>query len=116
MSVRLAVAVAGPPAAWAFQLVVGYGLEEIACSSGTAGDDYWGVAPGTLQWAIAAAALGVDLAAGLLAFRVLRAAGADPRGRIAFMARCGLLASALFLALILFGALQLAALDSCVPG
>ena len=93
-------ALLGGAAAWTFHLVVGYGLEEVACSPGTAAG---------------AVALASGLAGLALHRSVSRGRRDDPRGRLAFMAGAGALAGFVFLLIILLGGLQIARLDSCVP-
>jgi hypothetical protein len=61
----------------------------------------------------------VALGSGIAAFASWRAyanSTRDPRGRLEFMAFLGMLASGLFLLIIVLGGLQLLGLDTCVPG
>jgi hypothetical protein len=109
--------VLGGPAAWSLQLVVGYGLEEIACSSATAGDDLGGLGVEPMIATLTAVLAGVALAAAAVSFRhyqaVSRGRIEDPRGRVGFLALGGAIASALFLVIIVLGGVQLTVLDSC---
>ena len=114
------VAVLGAPLAWVAQLTLGYGLEEFACSHGTATRRFLGlgVEPSLIGLTVAAAIVAVSGgAAGLAAHRSLsRERDGDPRGHGGFLAFAGLLASLLFLVLIVLGGAQLLSLDPCVPG
>ena len=104
---------AGAPFAWAAHFLVGHGLEEAACS---AGSSQWGIDAGAFEVANTVAALAIAVAAGLGALVAWRRAGhaEDPRGRASFLAVSGLLASALFLGLILLGGIGAMTLDPCV--
>jgi hypothetical protein len=109
----------GGAAAWTFHLVVGYGLEEVACSPGTAGQDVAGVDVELLVAVLTGVAGAVALASGLAGLALHRSVSRgrrdDPRGRLAFMAGAGALAGFVFLLIILLGGIQIARLDSCVP-
>lgn len=114
-------AVIGGPLAWAGQYLIGYALEEAACSAGSETETIWGAG-------VNAVGGGLTIAAGLLAAGALLAgaltwrslsesdAGSDPRGRARFMAGVGALGSALFLLTIVLNGVAFAGLDSCVPG
>lgn len=112
--------VLGGPLAWGTQLVVGYGLEEIACSNGTASNSIWGLGVESAIWIVNAVTAATALLAGIAARRARRAAARgswpDPRGRASFMGTVGLLASGLFLLLIVVGSVALVFVDSCVAG
>jgi hypothetical protein len=113
--------VLGGPAAWAAQLVIGYGIQEVTCSSGTRSDSLWGLGVESALWILTGLAAATALAAGVAALRVLRSTEGlggrgEPRGRIGFMGYVGILASALFLLLIVVGGLALIFVDSCVAG
>lgn len=105
--------VLGAPAAWTVQLVAGYGIEDAACSRGSA---HWGLSGDTWQAAVSLVVVAVALAAGGSALAARRERGVDERGRLGFMATIGLLASALFGALIVVTAIGVVSLDSCRPG
>lgn len=109
----------GGAAAWAFHLVVGYGLEEIACSRGTSGQDIAGVEVELLIAVITGVAGAVALAAAVAGIALHRSVSRgrreDPRGRLGFMAGAGALAGFIFLLIILLGGLQILGLDSCAP-
>ena len=125
-------AVLGGVVAWSAHLLVGWGLEEIACSPVSAGPEVLGVSL-TVWIGVLTVVLGVvTVAAGLLAFRFWREEGAadpntriepgggDPEpeehvrsGRAGFMALFGLAANALFLLMIVYGGLSLLLLRPC---
>ena len=125
-------AVLGGAVAWTVHLLVGWGLEEIACSPASAGPDVLGLSLTLWIGAITAALAAVTVAAGLLAYRFWRQAGAadpnthiepgrgDPEperlvrgGRTGFMALFGLAANALFLLIIVYGGVSLLLLHPC---
>jgi len=125
-------AVLGGAVAWTAHLLVGWGLEEIACSPVSAGPQVLGVSV-TVWIGVLTVVLGaVTVAAGLLAWRFWREEGAtdpnariepgggDPEpeelvrsGRAGFMALFGLAANALFLLMIVYGGLSLLLLRPC---
>lgn len=114
-------AVLGGAGAWSLHLVVGWGLEEIACGSGSVGSDILGI--GLVAWltAITIVLGAVTVAALLLSWRLWRQAGrpihgdADPPvGRAGFMALYGLLSNGLFLLMIVFGGVSLLFLGPCL--
>jgi hypothetical protein len=104
------------PLAWVVQLVVGWGVEEAACGEG---GSRWGVPTEPVEAGLTAAAAAVALIGVLSAFVLLRESRRnvfDPRGRVSFMATSGLLASAVFLGLILMGGLGAVVLPECHQG
>jgi hypothetical protein len=125
-------AVLGGAVAWSAHLLLGWGLEEIACSPVSAGPDVLGVSL-TVWIGVLTVVLGaVTVAAGLLAYRFWRQSGAadpntriepgggDPEpqslirgGRTGFMALFGLAANALFLLMIVYGGVSLLLLRPC---
>ena len=104
------------PLAWTAQLVSGYGLQEAACPRDDAAP-VLGLDPSPLLAAISFVAI-VVAGAGVVAALASRPAAGDndSRGRISFMAEAGLLASFIFLAVIVFGAAALFFFDPCHPG
>jgi hypothetical protein len=126
-------AVLGGAAAWTTHLLFGWGLEEIACSPASTSPDVLGVSL-TVWIGVATAVLtAVTVAAGVLAYRFWRQAGAaDPKehiepgeggpepqeavrgGRAGFMALFGLAANALFLLSIVYGGVSLLLLRPCI--
>jgi hypothetical protein len=99
----------GGAAAWSLQLVLGYGIEDSACSGGDSGTKPWIVVATLVLGAVAAGSLGA-------AFLSWRGARRDARGVVRFLAVTGMLAGAFFVVLIALGGLQLVALDSCHQG
>jgi hypothetical protein len=116
-SLLLWFGVLGAPLAWAFQLVAGYGLEEAACGTGTATDDYWGVSaltPIAVVCAVAAATAVASLASAALTHRRVHDRDAyDPRGYARFTSLAGVLASTYFLALIALTTVGVLTLEPC---
>jgi hypothetical protein len=113
--------VIGAPLAWTFQLVVGYSIEEIACGTGTATNDYWGVSSHTLVALVTALALLGALAAFVSSAASWRGARdrrsvLDLRGHIEYAAFVGMVASVFFIALIVVTGAATLALDPCEAG
>jgi hypothetical protein len=125
-------AVLGGAVAWSAHLLIGWGLEEIACSPVSAGPDVLGVSLTVWIGVLTAALAAVTAAAGLLAYRFWRQGGAaDPNtriepggseaepqelirgGRAGFMALFGMAANALFLLIIVYGGVSLLLLRPC---
>ena len=126
-------AVLGGTAAWSAHLLVAWGLEEIACSPASSSTDVLGVSLTVWIGLVTTVLAAVTVAAGLLAYRLWRQAGAadpnrhiepgggDPEpeevvrgGRAGFMALFGLAANALFLLAILYGGVSLLLLRPCL--
>jgi hypothetical protein len=100
----------GAALAWSLQLVIGYSIEDSACSQGASDSKPWIVIVTLVLGALAAGSLGT-------AFLTLRGAQSrDVRGGVRFLAVTGLFAGVFFLVLIALGGLQLVALDSCHQG
>ena len=114
------VAALAAPLAWVAQLTLGYGIEEYACPGPRTTREVLGMGAGAPLVALTVVAVAVSLmggAAALLAWRaVARGRVADPRGRHGFLAFAALLASALFLVLIVLNGAQLVSLEPCTPG
>jgi hypothetical protein len=125
-------AVLGGAVAWSVHLLLGWGLEEIACSPASASPDVLGVSLTVWIGVVTAVLAAVTVAAGLLAYRFWRQTGAadpnaqiepgaaDPEpeervrgGRAGFMALFGLAADALFLLIIVYGGVSLLLLRPC---
>lgn len=110
--------VLGGGLAWSGQLVVGYGLEEIACSSGSSGSQVLGLpVPDLIYWLSAAAGVVTLLAIGVCISAIRRTSGSEDHRdeRILFMGITGLAANLLFLAVIAYGAIAPIYLASCRP-
>jgi hypothetical protein len=108
--------VLGPPLAWAFQLLFGYGIEEAACSPGSGSSSLANASrPATAVVTVVGAA--ISALAALAALRALRAVRAgrvpDPRCRVAFTAFTGLAGGIIFGALILLSVVSLLSLEAC---
>ena len=125
-------AVLGGAVAWTAHLLLGWGLEEIACSPVSQGPEVLGLSLTVWIGAITAVLAAVTVAAGLLAYRFWRQGGAadpnahiEPAGgdpepqelvssaRAGFMALFGLAANALFLLIIVYGGVSLLLLRPC---
>jgi len=98
----------GGALAWSAQLVLGYGIEDSACSQGNADTKGWIVAVTVLLGAVALGSSG----AAFLTLRWAERRG-DARGAVTFLGLTGILAGIFFVVLIALGALQLGSLDSC---
>ncbi|MFN2593322.1 MAG: hypothetical protein ABR579_00335 [Actinomycetota bacterium] len=108
--------VLGGGIAWAVQLTVGYGLEEIACSSGSRGKHILGMSVPSSIYILSAAAAVVTLSAIAICIAAIRrGSGSDDHRdqRVVFMGITGLAANLLFLAIIVFGAIAPLYLSSC---
>ena len=105
------------PAAWSVEMIVGYGVEEIACSTGSVGQELEGVGVEPIIVALTLFLGAVTAAAGLLAFgclrrhRAAREAGAGERAE--WMAIAGIATSAIFLVMILVNFFSVAILGVC---
>lgn len=111
----IAFGVAGPPLAWALHLILGYGYEEAACSTGTGTDLVEPVV------AVLTVILGATcVAAGLSALHVWRSVRSgrvrDPRGRVRTLAGGAGIWSTIFLAIVLLAGSQLLFLEGCAAG
>jgi hypothetical protein len=107
------------PAAWACQHVFGFGVTQAGCSPAVS---HWNV-PIDTWTAIATSVAGLLVIAGIvasvIAYRAVRDAEIDtepPKGRIYFMAICGMVISPLFLAIILMSGIATLILTNCHQG
>lgn len=105
------------PAAWSVEIIVGYGVEEIACSTGTVGEEIEGIGVEPIIVLLTLFLGAVTAAAGLLAFGCLRrlkaSRGAAAGGRSEWMAIAGIATSAIFLVLILVNLFSVVFLGVC---
>lgn len=107
----------GPPAAWAAQLLVSYGAEEVACSPGSQSSEVWGVGVNAVGVVSTIAAVLVTVACGLVAERARRSlvgtesSAAVDRSR--FMALLGIASAAYFLVVILLTVVGPVGIPSC---
>jgi hypothetical protein len=102
----------GAPLAWMGQLIVGYGVEEAACSAAGA---HWNLATTTWEAVVFAVAAGMAAASVAAALWICRATepAQDPHGRIGFMACGGVAVGVLFLLLVLMTGSGVLSLDPC---
>jgi hypothetical protein len=115
-STLLWVGVLAGPVAWSVEMIVGYGVEEIACSSGTVGEEIVGVGVEPIIVLLTLILGAVTGAAGLLAFgclRRLRSSEAATSARAEWMAIVGIATSAIFLIMILVNLFSLVVLGVC---
>ncbi len=123
--ILLLSALAAGPAAWAFQLIAGYGLSSLACfphdtPSMQSPPPGWGSEHGILL-AINLVCLLVALAGVLVSFLYWRPVSAEEagavvnvgEGRTRFLASCGLLAGLGFSIAILFDTAAILGVPSC---
>lgn len=112
----LTAAVFAAPLAWAAQLVLAYALEEGGCSVGDT--QVAGTAVDSVTFVVSIVAIVVALAGGATALLLLRRrdAESDPRGSVHFVAGGAAMAAAVFVVLIVFGAIATVVLDPCTAG
>jgi hypothetical protein len=105
------------PAAWSVEIIVGYGVEEIACGTGTVGEEIEGIGVEPIIVLLTLFLGAVTAAAGLLAFGCLRRLKASrstaAEGRAEWMAIAGIATSAIFLVLILVNLFSVVFLGVC---
>jgi hypothetical protein len=105
------------PIAWSVEIIVGYGVEEIACSAGSASEQIEGIGVEPIIVVLTLFLGAVTAAAGLVAFgclRRLRASGeADTGGRPQWMALVGIATSAIFLVMIVMNLFSVVLLRVC---
>lgn len=105
------------PAAWSLEIIVGYGVEEIACSAGTVGEEIEGIGVEPIIVLLTLFLGAVAGAAGLVAFGCLRrvraSRGAAASGRAEWMAIVGIATSAIFAILILVNLFSVVFLGVC---
>ena len=115
---RLAVAgaVLAAPVAWAAQLVVGYGVEEGACSA--ADPQLAGIDTAAVAGVVSLVALAVAVLGGLTGLVLLRRRdeSADRRGSVHFLAGAAAMGAGIFAVLIVFGGVATLVLDPCAAG
>jgi hypothetical protein len=105
------------PAAWALQVLIGYGAEEIACSAGSQTSELLGI--GIHPWIVATHILliAVTLVAGVVSSYCWR--GTKPEAttgdRARWMALTGLMVSVLFLIVLAAGFFPSLFLSTCDP-
>lgn len=115
------VGVLGAPFAWVTQLVVNYSLEEwFACSPGTRTEgEVLGIGVRAFAIGVTTLLTGIALIAGVAAIHCYRrtrtGATNDVAGRVRWLARAGILNSALYLLIILPAFAPPLILDVCGP-
>lgn len=121
-SARLWVGMLAGPVAWSLQILVGYNLEEIACRSGSTDRLIAGADIETVIVWLTSSLIILTLAAGALAFGCLkRLRGGDTRGndtgatRAYWMARVGIISSAIFAFMLALGLLPSLFFPVCEP-
>jgi hypothetical protein len=108
--------VLGAPLAWTIELLAGYGTQEASCSPGSTSSSLTGNANsaiGVLTVAMLLVATGGVLAARATRRRLESGEIADPRGRVDFMARVGMIGSLLFALAIVLSGIPILAIESC---
>ena len=115
-SIALWFGILAGPAAWGVQVLLGYGVEEIACSPASQSERLLGVS--TESWIVVAHIVltAVTVVALLVAFVCWRrTADGDrsPGNRARWLATAGIMVSALFLVVILSGFMPSIFLDTC---
>jgi hypothetical protein len=106
----------GAPLAWAAHLVLGYGLTQAGCGTGTA---HWGVGSPGWQIGLIAAAATVAVASELAALKVFLQLrrfpddGPPPPARMRFFAFGALIANVLFLTGIALNGIGVLAASGC---
>jgi hypothetical protein len=108
--------VLGAPLAWAVELLAGYGTQEAACSRGSSSASFAGNADsaiGALTVVMLLVAVGGALAARAAGRALAEGEIEDPRGRVAFMARFGTIASLLFALAIVLSGIPIFWVESC---
>jgi hypothetical protein len=104
------------PIAWSVEIILGYGVEEIACSAGSASEEIEGVGVEPIIVLVTLFLGAVAAAACLIAFgclRRLRASRGGAGGRAEWMAIVGIATSAIFLVLILVNLFSVVFLGVC---
>lgn len=109
--------IAGPPVAWAAQLLIAYSADELACSPGSSSHLVWGMSVNAVGIAAGVVAALVTVASGLLAARArkrLRECDSTPAvARSSFMTAFGVYSSIYFLIVILLTAVGPIGIPSC---
>jgi hypothetical protein len=105
------------PAAWSVEVIVGYGVEEVACSSGSTSVELEGLGVEAVIVVLTVVLAAATAFAGLVAFaclRRLRAPSApDVGGRSEWMAIVGIATSAIFLIMIVVNLFSVVLLGVC---
>jgi hypothetical protein len=115
-SIALWFGILAGPAAWGLQVLLGYGVEEIACSPASQSERLVGIS--TVTWIVVVHIVltAVTTAALLVSFvcwRRTAAGDSSPGSRAGWMATAGIMVSALFLVVILSGFMPSIFLGTC---
>ena len=113
---RLWVGLLAAPLAWATQLLLGWGTEELACTSPRASTTVAGLELDHFVVVVSLAAATVALGGLVVAVTSTLSARDDALGRVPFMAAAGILVSAVFLGAIVLAGSAALVLDPCEAG
>jgi hypothetical protein len=106
------------PAAWSIQVIVGYGAEEIACSSGSQTEELAGVPIETFIIAVNMVLTAITLLALIVSFRRFQLDRRDDPttgARATWMGLAGVMVSVLFLIVLVSGFAPMWLLTTCTP-
>jgi hypothetical protein len=112
---RLWVGLLAAPLAWATQLLLSWGSEELACTT-SASTTVAGLELDHFVVVVSLAAATVALGGLVVAVTSTLSARDDALGRVSFMAAAGILASAVFLGAIVLAGSAALVLDPCEAG
>jgi hypothetical protein len=112
---RLWVGLLAAPLAWATQLLLSWGSEELACTT-SASTTVAGLELDNFVVVVSLAAATVALGGLVVAVTSTLSARDDALGRVSFMAAAGILASAVFLGAIVLAGSAALVLDPCEAG
>ncbi|HEU5010250.1 MAG TPA: hypothetical protein VFT33_06105, partial [Gaiellaceae bacterium] len=113
---RLWVGLLAAPLAWATQLLLGWGSEELACTGERASTTVAGLELGHFVVVVSFAAATVALGGLVVAVTSRLSVRDDALGRVSFMAAAGILVSAVFLGAIVLAGSAALVLDPCEAG
>lgn len=113
---RLWVGLLAAPLAWATQLLLGWGTEELACTGERASTTVAGLELGHFVVVVSLAAATVALGGLVVAVTSRLSVRDDALGRVSFMAAAGILVSAVFLGAIVLAGSAALVLDPCEAG
>jgi hypothetical protein len=113
---RLWVGLLAAPLAWATQLLLSWGTEELACTNASASTTVAGLELDHFVVVVSLAAATVALGGLVVAVTSTLSARDDALGRVSFMAAAGILASAVFLGAIVLAGSAALVLDPCEAG
>jgi hypothetical protein len=112
---RLWVGLLAAPLAWATQLLLGWGSEELGCPT-SASTTVAGLELDNFVVVVSLAAATVALGGLVVAVTSTLSARDDTLGRVSFMAAAGILVSAVFLGAIVLAGSAALVLDPCEAG